>query len=106
MTMPSGKTVLELSMLIALLGTLVLALGFNWTTPAGALEAHVEEFDSHVEVFEQFLALDTLKQVSRDVRTLMVEAQTRLMCLKTDLDDLALLGILTVCDSLGVRRVP
>lgn len=106
MTLPPMKTVLEMGMLMALLGTLVMALGFNWTTPAQALDEHVVHFDEHVTVFEKFLANDTLKQVSRDVRTLMVEAQTRLMCLKTDLDDLALLGILAVCDSLGVRRVP
>ena len=100
------------------------AIGGRLDTPADVLEDHVEEsnaimiemevelhdhtadFEGHVAHIDSFVAQyevsETSKIVSRARRTLMVEAQTKLTCLATGSDTIAMLGLTSICGDLGV----
>lgn len=109
------QSVLGIAAVTALIGGGFLAVGFRMETPADVQESHIEEFHDHTQNFEghvahfdtflvRYDATETSKDASRAARTRMVEAQTRLTCLRTGLDTLAMLNLVSVCDSLGVRR--
>ncbi len=103
---------------IALVGAIAggwVAIGGRIDTPADVSGEHEVEFHDHVETFEGHVAhIDTFiaqyeegeqsKAVSRTQRTLMVEAQTKLTCLTTGADTLAMLSLIAVCAELGVPR--
>lgn len=95
---------LQLVALLSISGAALLAFGFRYESPAEALNSHIVNFEIHVENFEDFLDLESDRQSDHDQRTVMVEAQTRLACLRTGQDTLIMLGMVQVCDSLGVRR--
>lgn len=122
-------TVINVMGIITLLGFIgagAMGLGFNMSTPAEGLQAHVEaqaEVDAaqdavlhdHAETVEGHIAhADTFfveyelnearKDVTRIERTLQIEAQTKLICLEKSDETLILLGLPATCARLGVRR--
>ena len=89
------------------------AIGGRIDTPAEVSEAHVQDFHDHTEDFEghvahidtfiaQYEEFEAAKVISRVQRTLMVEAQMKLTCLKTGSDTIAMLSLTSICDDLGV----
>ena len=106
-----SKTFLSVVAVCTVLGCVLLAVGFSWSSPADALQAntvadsvHVEAFDHHVDDFGAFLEAEAGKAESREARTKLMEAQMRITCYETAPATLALAGIGATCDSLGVRR--
>ena len=98
-----------------LIGAVLLAFGFRMTTPAGSLEEHatadsiemerhVDDFRTHVGMFDDFLVRDEERDLSRESRTLQMDAQTRRTCLERGRDTLALIGLLDACSELGIPR--
>ncbi len=97
MIRPKARSLLEAFAFLGILGTAMATMSFSLNTPAEALEEHIVEFDEHK-------ADDVRFRASQANTTVMVEAQTRLMCLRTGVDTLAMLGVVSTCDSLGVPR--
>lgn len=110
--------ILSVSALLAVLGGAWVAIGGRIETPADVDAAHLEAFDSHVDaefpshvedfethvaVIDTFLMRDIERDATRTARTQLMEVQTRLTCMRTGRDTLALLGITQVCDSLTGR---
>lgn len=107
----TGERVLVVLAILGAVGGGLLAFGFRMETPAEVQEQHVEEFhehlndfQTHVENFDTFIIRDIMKDASREQRTLMVEAQTKLTCLTTGADTLVMLGLQDVCTDLGIDR--
>lgn len=99
--------ILEFVGILSVVGGTLTLLNFQLMTPADALEAnftadstHVIQFEHHVDDFTAYLDGEAEKDVSRAQRTELMEAQTRLTCLRTGRDTLALAGLIQTCDSL------
>lgn len=94
------RGVLEIAAVVTIMGGILTAFNFRLMTPAEALEEHIVDFQHHDSLFVAHVTDDAGKQESRDQRTQLIEAQTRLTCIESDPDDLALAGLGPVCDSL------
>ena len=81
--------------LLTLLGIALAALGLSVQTPSATFEAHLEDFDNHLEQYTEIV------EGGEAIREL-VEAQTRLTCLKTGADTLVMLNLTSMCIQLGV----
>jgi len=96
----SLRGMLEIAAVVTVLGGILTAFNFQLMTPAQALDDHILDFQHHDSLFVAHVTDDAGKQESRDQRTRLIEAQTRLTCIESDPDDLALAGLGPVCDSL------
>ncbi len=72
-------------------------LGVRYTSPARALDEHVVQFAAHVKDYEVYVS-------RQDATAELVDAQTRLTCLRTGADTLIMLNLTAFCDEKGIRR--
>lgn len=105
------QSIIKVVILAGMIGGGLLAFGFRLDTPADHVEEfieHTNDFNDHLDNFEEFqdafVEAEAEEEAHRVRQTQVVEAQTKLTCLRTGADTLLLLNLIGVCSDLGVPR--